>query len=66
MTMDKKSIANININTLKAANPLNQYYADLFVKLKKDTDLKNLRNQSFCYKRVIYALSKYPLPILCA
>ena len=44
-TYDKKvQIQNVNVNTLKAANPLNQYYLDLFIKLKKDTDLKNLRN----------------------
>ena len=24
-----------------------------------------MKNQSFCYKRVITALSKYPMPILC-
>ena len=55
-----------NINTLKAVNPLNQYYIEQFIKLKKDADFKNLRNQSFCYKRVVIALSKYPMPLLCA
>ena len=24
-----------------------------------------MKNQAFCYKRVIAALSKYPMPILC-
>ena len=56
---------NVNVNTLKAANPLNQYYVEQFIKLKKDADFKNLRNQSFCYKRVLLALAKYPMPILC-
>ena len=56
---------NVNVNSLKASNPLNQYYVDQFIKLKKDADFKNLRNQSFCYKRVLLALAKYPMPILC-
>ena len=29
---------------LKSLNPLNQYYLDNFMKLKKDADFKNLRN----------------------
>ena len=49
----------------RAVNPLNQYYSDKFVKIKKDADAKGMKNQSFCYKRVISALSKYPMPILC-
>jgi len=49
----------------KALNPLNQFYSERFAKLKKDADAKGLQNQSFCYKRVILALSKYPMPILC-
>lgn len=35
------------------------------MKIKKDADTKGMKNQSFCYKRVICALAKYPMPILC-
>jgi len=49
----------------RAMNPLNQYYIDKFLKLKKDADSKGMRNQAFCYKRVLAALGKYPMPILC-
>jgi hypothetical protein len=49
----------------KSINPLNQFFTEKFIKLKKDSDLKGMRNQAFCYKRVLAALSKYPLPILC-
>jgi len=49
----------------RSLNPLNQYFTEKFLKLKKDADLKGMRNQAFCYKRVLAALSKYPLPILC-
>jgi hypothetical protein len=50
---------------LKALNPLNQYFTDKFVKLKKDADMRGMKNQAFCYKRVINALGKYPMPVLC-
>ncbi len=50
----------------QAANKLNQYYLERFIKLKKDADLRNVSCMSMSYKRVILALSKYPLPILCA
>ena len=56
---------NYNLKKMKANNPLNQYYVEQFIKLKNDSDFKNIRNQSYCYKRVIIALSKYPMPILC-
>ena len=49
----------------RALNPLNQYYSDKFIKLKRDADMRGMKNQAFCYKRVIGALSKYPMPILC-
>lgn len=50
----------------QAANKLNQYYLERFTKLKKDADLRNVGHMSMSYKRVIGALSKYPLPVLCA
>ena len=53
------------LGSLRPLNPLNDYYFQAFMKLKRDADLKNMRNQSFCYKRVLCALSKYPMPILC-
>ena len=49
----------------KALNPLNQYYSDKFFKLKRDADMRGMKNQAFCYKRVINALAKYPMPVLC-
>ena len=49
----------------QAANQLNQYYLEAFTKLKKDCDLRQISNLSLSYKRIISALSKYPLPILC-
>ena len=49
----------------RALNQLNQYYSDKFFKLKRDADMRGMKNQAFCYKRVINALSKYPMPILC-
>eukprot|EP00347_Sterkiella_histriomuscorum_P011553 403372017 len=49
-----------------AANQLNQYYLDAFIKLKKDCDMRGNSNFSLTYKRIIGALSKYPMPILCA
>ena len=27
--------------------------------------MRGMKNQAFCYKRVINALSKYPMPVLC-
>ena len=35
---------NINLSSLKPLNSLNAYYFDAIMKLKKDADLKNLRN----------------------
>jgi hypothetical protein len=55
----------VALGSLRPLNPLNDYYFQAFMKLKRDADLKNMRNQSFCYKRVLCALSKYPMPILC-
>ena len=52
-------------NGQKAFNPLNQYFSDRFAKLQKDASSKNMKNLSYCYKKVIAALSKYPMPILC-
>ena len=49
----------------KSLNPLNQYYSDKFTKLKRDADMRGLKNQAFCYKRVLNALAKYPMPVLC-
>ncbi len=49
----------------RSLNPLNQYYGDKFFKLKRDADMRGMKNQAFCYKRVINALSKYPMPVLC-
>jgi len=49
----------------RSLNPLNQYFTDKFLKIKKDADLKGMQNQSFSYKRVLAALAKYPMPILC-
>ena len=49
----------------RALNPLNQYYSDKFFKLKRDADMRGMKNQAFCYKRVINALAKYPMPVLC-
>jgi len=39
---------------------------DAFKALKKDADSRGMKNMSMCYKRVIMALGKYPMPILCA
>lgn len=50
----------------KSANPLNQYYMERFTKLKRDADMRSLQNISQSYKRVINALSKYPMPIFSA
>ena len=27
--------------------------------------MRGLKNQAFCYKRVLNALAKYPMPVLC-
>ena len=50
---------------IRALNPLNQYYSNMFQKIKRDADMRGLKNQAFCYKRVLNALSKYPMPVLC-
>ena len=50
----------------KSANPLNQFYMERFTKLKRDADMRSLQNISQSYKRVIGALSKYPMPIFSA
>ena len=61
--------ANRNFKNFKmpksAANQLNQYYLEKFTKMKRDADLRNMQNLSMSYKRVLGALSKYPLPIIC-
>lgn len=49
----------------KALNPLNQYYLDKFKLLKKDADQRGMKNQSSCHKKVVEALQKYPMPVLC-
>lgn len=50
---------------MRALNSLNQYYSEKFMKLKRDADMRGMKNQAFCYKRVINALAKYPMPVLC-
>ena len=50
----------------KSLNQLNQYYMERFIKLKRDADMRSLQNISQSYKRVINALSKYPMPIFSA
>ena len=48
----------------KALNPLNQFYHDKFLHLKRQADFRSNRGLSHCYRRILMALSKYPLPIL--
>lgn len=45
-------------------NPVNNFLFEKLLKLKSAADVRGLKNQSFCYAKILKSLSKYPLPLL--
>ena len=45
-------------------NPLNSFLFEKLSKLKSIAETRGLKNQVFCYAKILKSLSKYPLPIL--